>query len=398
MPADSGGDPAFTDYYDLLGVDADASREAIMAAYREQVTRHHPDVSDDEGDPAYRFKHLSEARAVLSNPARREEYDRLGHREYRHRYADGGTLTPGTGESDTPSTDRDRSTPSWYRADNRSAAEAVDPTDRGVDTGTVIEGDSETTIDDLVARDPVEQAWRGFKLGWTGRLLVGAGVAVLASVLGLDATASVGVVAASALAAVVLTGGYAMVRLPTATTPETPPESATVGLLRPARFARYRRWGGRLLALALGMTVLGARSPPHPWVSLAEGGVHPWVEAGTLGAPRLLGPVNVGLTVLVAVSLVGGALTTLLGVSGAAWYRRHAGHGGWPLCWDVALAVGVTALLGGLAAGADPISGVPAVRSVGTLGSEGGHATGVSLAIFGALALLVVGLAARVRR
>ncbi|MDL5361058.1 J domain-containing protein [Halalkalicoccus sp. NIPERK01] len=65
--------------YDALGVDPDADREAIRAAYRERAKRHHPDVS---GGSATEFRRLTAARDVLLDDARRRRYDALGYRRY----------------------------------------------------------------------------------------------------------------------------------------------------------------------------------------------------------------------------------------------------------------------------------------------------------------------------
>lgn len=68
-------------YYDRLGIGEDASQEEIEDAYRELAKKVHPDKSDDPnaGDQFIRIK---EAYEVLSNPAEREAYDKLGHERY----------------------------------------------------------------------------------------------------------------------------------------------------------------------------------------------------------------------------------------------------------------------------------------------------------------------------
>lgn len=66
------------DYYDVLGVAQDASQEEIKKAYRKKAMKNHPDRSDDP-DAEDKFKEISEAYAVLSDPDKRQTYDRYGH-------------------------------------------------------------------------------------------------------------------------------------------------------------------------------------------------------------------------------------------------------------------------------------------------------------------------------
>ena len=64
--------------YDVLGVDRRAEPDAIKRAFRDQARTLHPDVSGDP-DAAERFSELSRAYGVLSKPAKRILYDRLGY-------------------------------------------------------------------------------------------------------------------------------------------------------------------------------------------------------------------------------------------------------------------------------------------------------------------------------
>ncbi|MDQ4011970.1 MAG: DnaJ domain-containing protein [Actinomycetota bacterium] len=65
------------DYYQVLGVNRGASGEDIQRAYRKLARQYHPDVNKDPGAEE-RFKEISEAYDVLSDPKSRERYDRFG--------------------------------------------------------------------------------------------------------------------------------------------------------------------------------------------------------------------------------------------------------------------------------------------------------------------------------
>jgi curved DNA-binding protein len=70
---------SYTDYYEVLGVPRDADHESIRRAYRKLAREYHPDLNS-ESDSEERFKVLGEAYEVLSDPDKRERYDRLGAR------------------------------------------------------------------------------------------------------------------------------------------------------------------------------------------------------------------------------------------------------------------------------------------------------------------------------
>ncbi len=65
------------DFYDILGVPRTATQEEIQRAYRKLARKYHPDVNKDPG-AADRFKEISEAYHVLSDPKTRKRYDAFG--------------------------------------------------------------------------------------------------------------------------------------------------------------------------------------------------------------------------------------------------------------------------------------------------------------------------------
>jgi curved DNA-binding protein len=63
------------DYYQILGVPADANLKAIKAAYRKMARQYHPDTQTDQSSDE-RMKQINEAYAVLSDSKKRAAYDR----------------------------------------------------------------------------------------------------------------------------------------------------------------------------------------------------------------------------------------------------------------------------------------------------------------------------------
>ncbi|UII21857.1 molecular chaperone DnaJ [Fulvivirga ligni] len=70
---------ATRDFYEILGVDKSASQDEIKKAYRKVAIKFHPDKNPDNPEAEDKFKEAAEAYEVLSNPEKRQRYDRFGH-------------------------------------------------------------------------------------------------------------------------------------------------------------------------------------------------------------------------------------------------------------------------------------------------------------------------------
>ena len=73
------------DYYEVLGVPREASKDQIKDSYRKLAMQYHPD-RNKAPEAEEKFKEISEAYAVLSDDEKREQYDRLGHAGFDQRY------------------------------------------------------------------------------------------------------------------------------------------------------------------------------------------------------------------------------------------------------------------------------------------------------------------------
>ena len=70
------------DYYEILHLKKGASEKDIKAAYRKLARKHHPDVNPNDPEADAKFKEISEAYQVLSDPKKRTMYDNFGHQAF----------------------------------------------------------------------------------------------------------------------------------------------------------------------------------------------------------------------------------------------------------------------------------------------------------------------------
>lgn len=75
------------DYYEILGLQKNASEEEIKKAYRKLAFKYHPDRNPGDAAAEETFKQITQAYDVLSDPAKKANYDRYGSNEYADAYA-----------------------------------------------------------------------------------------------------------------------------------------------------------------------------------------------------------------------------------------------------------------------------------------------------------------------
>ncbi len=67
------------DYYEVLGIDRNATDADIKKAYRTLAKKYHPDLNPGDKEAERKFKEVNEAYEVLSNPEKKSRYDQFGH-------------------------------------------------------------------------------------------------------------------------------------------------------------------------------------------------------------------------------------------------------------------------------------------------------------------------------
>lgn len=75
------------DYYKVLGVDKNAGAAQIKKAYRKLALKYHPDKTKGDKALEAKFKKISEAYAVLSDPEKKQQYDTYGSTGFHQRFS-----------------------------------------------------------------------------------------------------------------------------------------------------------------------------------------------------------------------------------------------------------------------------------------------------------------------
>lgn len=144
----------FKDYYQTLGVARDASPAEIKKAFRQLAREHHPDTAKDKKTAEEKFKQINEAYEVLSDPEKRQKYDKLGanwqqgsgfpppHGRHQHRTEEPEFHFGGTGFSDFFE--------QFFGGGGRFGGDSARAHETGPRRGSDIEGDILITLDEAM--------------------------------------------------------------------------------------------------------------------------------------------------------------------------------------------------------------------------------------------------------
>ena len=78
------------DYYDVLGVNKNATPDELKSAYRKLAVKYHPDKNPGDKVAEDKFKEASEAYGILSDKSKKENYDNFGHAAFENGGGRGG--------------------------------------------------------------------------------------------------------------------------------------------------------------------------------------------------------------------------------------------------------------------------------------------------------------------
>lgn len=81
----------YRDYYEILGVDKNASQKEIKSAYRKLAKKYHPDLNQNDPDAQEKLKEVNEAYEVLSDKDKKKKYDTFGSN---YNFTDGANFDP----------------------------------------------------------------------------------------------------------------------------------------------------------------------------------------------------------------------------------------------------------------------------------------------------------------
>jgi molecular chaperone DnaJ len=85
-----GGEYMAKDYYEILGVEKNATEDDIKKAFRKMALKYHPDKNPGDKQAEEKFKEINEAYQVLSDPQKRSQYDQFGTADFNGFNGQGG--------------------------------------------------------------------------------------------------------------------------------------------------------------------------------------------------------------------------------------------------------------------------------------------------------------------